>query len=75
MPVVCREDFNSSPSGSDFKDHVFIKEDGNYTYVVPDIPYHMDKMDRGFIKCIDVLGISNFSFVLRLFHCSIFLKV
>lgn len=50
----------------DDKDHVFIKADGNYTYVVPDIPYHMDKMDRGFEKVIDVLGTDHHGYVARL---------
>lgn len=50
----------------DDKDHVFIKADGSYTYVVPDIPYHMDKMDRGFVKVIDVLGTDHHGYVARL---------
>lgn len=50
----------------DDTDHVFIKADGSYTYVVPDIPYHMDKMDRGFIKVIDVLGTDHHGYVARL---------
>lgn len=50
----------------DDNDHVFIKADGSYTYVVPDIPYHMDKMDRGFIKVIDVLGTDHHGYVARL---------
>lgn len=50
----------------DDNDHVFIKADGNYTYVVPDIPYHMDKIDRGFVKVIDVLGTDHHGYVARL---------
>jgi len=50
----------------DDKDHVFVKEDGSYTYVVPDIPYHMDKMDRGYVKVIDVLGTDHHGYVARL---------
>ena len=50
----------------DDKDHVFIKADGSYTYVVPDIPYHMDKMDRGYEKVIDVLGTDHHGYVARL---------
>lgn len=50
----------------DDKDHVFVKADGSYTYVVPDIPYHMDKMDRGFTKLIDVLGTDHHGYVSRL---------
>ncbi len=50
----------------DDKDHVFIKADGTYTYVVPDIPYHMDKIDRGYNKIIDVLGTDHHGYVARL---------
>ncbi len=50
----------------DDKDHVFIKADGAYTYVVPDIPYHMDKIDRGYNKIIDVLGTDHHGYVARL---------
>ena len=50
----------------DDKDHVFVKNDGSYTYVVPDIPYHMDKMDRGYVKLIDVLGTDHHGYVARL---------
>lgn len=50
----------------DDKDHVFVKADGTYTYVVPDIPYHMDKIDRGYKKVIDVLGTDHHGYVARL---------
>ena len=50
----------------DDQDHVFIKTDGSYTYLVPDIPYHMDKLDRGFDKLIDVLGTDHHGYVPRL---------
>lgn len=50
----------------DDKDHVLVKSDGNYTYVVPDIPYHMDKIDRGYTKIIDVLGTDHHGYVARL---------
>ena len=50
----------------DDKDHVFIKADGSYTNVVPDIPYHMDKIDRGYTKVIDVLGTDHHGYVARL---------
>ena len=50
----------------DDKDHVLVKADGNYTYLVPDIAYHMDKIDRGFKKAIDVLGTDHHGYVARL---------
>ena len=50
----------------DDKDHVLIKADGFYTYLVPDIAYHIDKMDRGFKMVIDVLGTDHHGYVARL---------
>ena len=50
----------------DDKDHVLIKADGSYTYLVPDIPYHMDKLDRGYDEVIDVLGTDHHGYVARL---------
>ncbi len=50
----------------DDKDRVLIKSDGNYTYLVPDIAYHLDKFDRGFDNLIDVLGADHHSYVSRL---------
>ncbi len=38
----------------DDKDRVLRKSDGSYTYLVPDIAYHLDKHDRGFDRAIDV---------------------
>ena len=55
-----------SSSFYDDKDHVLVKSDGTYTYVVPDIPYHMDKLDRGYEKVIDVLGTDHHGYVARL---------
>ena len=40
--------------GSD--DPVLIKSDGSPTYLLPDIAYHVDKLDRGFTKAIVLLG-------------------
>ena len=40
----------------DDKDRILIKNDKTYTYLVPDIAYHLDKLDRGYDKVIDVLG-------------------
>ena len=50
----------------DDKDHVLVKADGFYTYLVPDIAYHMDKIDRGFKMAIDVLGTDHHGYVARL---------
>ena len=32
----------------DEKDRVVVKSDGNYTYLAPDVAYHLDKARRGF---------------------------
>lgn len=50
----------------DDKDRVLIKTDGSYTYLVPDIAYHLDKFDRGFDYLIDVFGADHHSYVSRL---------
>ena len=49
----------------DDKDRVLIKTDGSYTYLVPDIAYHLDKFDRGFDYLIDVFGADHHSYVSR----------
>ena len=50
----------------DDKDRVLVKSDGSYTYLVPDIAYHLDKFDRGFDYLIDVFGADHHSYVSRL---------
>ena len=50
----------------DDKDRVIIKSDGSYTYLVPDIAYHLDKFDRGYDYLIDVFGADHHSYVSRL---------
>ncbi len=50
----------------DTEDHVLVKSDGSNTYLVPDIPYHIDKFNRGFDKLIDVLGTDHHGYVARL---------
>ncbi len=50
----------------DDKDRVIIKTDGNYTYLVPDIAYHLDKISRGYDEIIDVLGADHHGYIRRL---------
>jgi arginyl-tRNA synthetase len=50
----------------DDKDRVIIKSDGEYTYLVPDIAYHLDKINRGYDVLIDVLGADHHGYVSRL---------
>ncbi len=51
---------------ADDKDRVLIKKDKSYTYLVPDIAYHLDKFDRGFDYLINVFGADHHSYVSRL---------
>lgn len=50
----------------DSKDRVLVKQDGAYTYLVPDIAYHKNKYSRGFFKLIDVLGADHHGYIPRL---------
>ena len=44
------------PSTATTKDRVLVKSDGEFTYLLPDIAYHRDKLARGFDLLIDVWG-------------------
>lgn len=50
----------------DEKDRVIVKSDGSYTYLLPDIAYHIDKIERGFEMLIDVLGADHHGYQKRL---------
>lgn len=50
----------------DDKDRVLRKTDGSYTYLVPDIAYHKDKMDRGYDQLVDFFGADHHGYVPRL---------
>jgi len=50
----------------DDKDRVLIRSDGEPTYLMPDIAYHWDKLERGFDRLIDVLGADHHGYVPRL---------
>ena len=50
----------------DDKDRVLRKTDGSYTYLVPDIAYHIDKHDRGFDRAIDVWGADHHGYIPRM---------
>ncbi len=49
----------------DDKDRVMRKSDGSYTYFVPDIAYHLNKWERGFIRVINEQGADHHSTVTR----------
>ncbi|MEP7327402.1 MAG: arginine--tRNA ligase [Gemmatimonadota bacterium] len=50
----------------DDQDRVLRKQDGSYTYFVPDIAYHVDKHARGFDRVIDVWGADHHGYIPRL---------
>lgn len=49
----------------DDKDRVLRKSDGSYTYLAPDIAYHVDKFARGFDHLIDVWGADHHGYIPR----------
>ena len=51
---------------NDEKDRVLVKSDGSYTYLMPDIAYHANKLSRGFDHLIDVLGADHHGYINRL---------
>ncbi len=50
----------------DDKDRPIIKADGKYTYFMPDICYHYNKLDRGYDLLIDCLGADHFGYLNRM---------
>src|SRR5260370_26806412 len=40
----------------DDKDRVMRKQDGNYTYFVPEVAYHIQKFKRGYSKVVNIQG-------------------
>lgn len=51
---------------NDDKDRVIVKSDGSYTYLTPDIAYHLDKFNRKHEYLIDILGADHHGYVPRL---------
>jgi arginyl-tRNA synthetase len=50
----------------DDKDRVMRKSsDGSYTYFVPDVAYHIAKLERGFARAINIVGSDHYSTVMR----------
>lgn len=50
----------------DDKDRPIIKTDGKYTYFMPDICYHYEKLSRGYNLLIDCLGADHFGYLNRM---------
>jgi len=57
--------FRSTTFGDD-KDRVLIKQDGSFTYLLPDIAYHQDKLQRGFEKLINIWGADHHGYIPRM---------
>lgn len=49
----------------DDKDRVMRKQDGYYTYFVPDVAYHITKWQRGFKKAINIQGSDHHGTIAR----------
>jgi len=49
----------------DDKDRVMRKQDGTYTYFVPDVAYHITKWERGFEKVINIQGTDHHGTIAR----------
>ncbi len=49
----------------DDKDRVMRKSEGGYTYFVPDVAYHAEKWERGFIRVINEQGADHHSTITR----------
>ncbi len=50
----------------DDKDRVIVKSNGEYTYFMPDIVYHVNKISRGFDQLVDVLGADHHGYINRM---------
>jgi arginyl-tRNA synthetase len=57
--------FRSTDYG-DEKDRVVVRENGQKTYFAHDIAYHMDKLERGFERVIDIWGADHHGYVPRI---------
>lgn len=53
-------------SFGDDRDRVLRKSDGSYTYLAPDIAYHLDKFARRFDHAIDVWGADHHGYIARM---------
>ncbi len=57
--------FRSTAFGDD-KDRVVVRDNGQSTYFASDIAYHMDKLERGFDRVIDIWGADHHGYVPRI---------
>ncbi len=56
--------FRSTDFGDDL-DRVVVRENGQTTYFASDIAYHLDKLERGFDRVIDIWGADHHGYVPR----------
>ncbi|MGB1799258.1 MAG: arginine--tRNA ligase [Gammaproteobacteria bacterium] len=56
--------FRSSKLG-DEKDRVLVRENGQATYFASDVAYHLNKVERGFEKIIDIWGADHHGYIAR----------
>jgi arginyl-tRNA synthetase len=56
--------FRSTDFG-DEKDRVVVRDNGQTTYFASDIAYHLDKLDRGYDRLIDIWGADHHGYVAR----------
>jgi len=57
--------FKSKNFGDD-EDRVVKKYDGQWTYFMPDIAYHLNKYERGFIRMINIFGADHSGYIARM---------
>lgn len=57
--------FKSQQFGDD-KDRVLKKSDGTYTYLTPDIAYHLDKIERGYSQLVNIWGADHHGYIPRM---------
>ncbi len=60
-----KKTFRSTQFGDD-KDRVVVRDDGRPTYLMADIAYHYDKLERGYDKLIDIWGPDHHGYIARL---------
>jgi len=49
----------------DEKDRVVVRDNGNHTYFASDIAYHLEKLERGYNKIINVWGADHHGYIPR----------
>lgn len=50
----------------DDKDRAVVKSDGSYTYLMPDIAYHLIKLSRGYDLLVDLFGADHHGYINRM---------